>query len=287
MSAIEISGRNSEGEDVTVTIDDESLPDGLLSAATVRDDYVLKSVYERHGVEIEKRIGRAKSVAVEEWRSSIPSMEEDALTEFMADLKGAVGADRLRESLGFKPVKGEAELEAERERIVAQVRKQEVEPMDAVLAGKDKRITKLLEAQFRAEFREAAADVGVIAGLRQVLEDSYLRRVVYSEEHDRYFMRGPDGEPLFSAKAAEANAKDGTHGPNFRSIFEDLDDSKTNGTMAEAFSAEVRDGVDYGGVRTVIPTKVKKSGDMNAEEKSAFISEHGLDAWEAHVIASR
>jgi hypothetical protein len=282
MATVKITGQTEDGTEVTISVDDESLPDGLVTETAVRDSYVSKSAYDHLKGEVEKRIDRARRKAFDDGLASLGQADDDdEIEEVVSRFRDAVGDDRLRKVLGVKSGQSDEERTAEIERLTAQVRKREVEPLNEQLGNLQSTVELLRGEQFRAEFRQAAAEAEVDTSVLPFLEDHYMNRVVFDDERGKWWIRGEDGEPALST----AKKEDGE--PPFRTIREDLGDLKASGERDALFRSSVRDGAGFrGSDRKSVSGAKKKASEMSRSEKSSYISEHGLDAWKEHVASA-
>lgn len=262
-----------------VQIDDENLPDGILSEAAVREKWIDRDSHRealgKLRTSTQREIDEAKRgrFALDELAG-----DEDQLTTFVTQAKLA-GVDKgLRKLLKIDDG-DDGDREKEIAELQAQIRKLEVEPLRGELEGLTTEVSDLRLAAFRAEYRSAAVELGVVPSLVPMLEDYYEKKIVYDPELRRFFIAGPDGKPQVAVATEEGAAP-------YRTVAIDLAEMKKEGKRPELFKADQRDGIGYQGTETR-GSPSKKAGEMTATEKADFISEHGLKKFEDKVLAEQ
>lgn len=250
-----------DGEERDVVLDDESLPDGLLSSKSIGERFVtkdrLKTAREGFKSELEKALrGRYTPDELLEDDEALGTVLPKLVTE---------RRDTLIEALGIKDGGPDA---SQIEKIVAQARK----PLEKELESERERAHRLMRNSLKADVLQGCRETGVVEGIDDLVELYYEQRTEWSDEWGRHVMVGDDGEPI-----VDVNAKDGQC--PYVTIEDDLRKASDDPRRKSWFGGRQRDGSGYGGDSR--PTGVRKPrSKMSSSEKSAFISEHGLEAFE-------
>jgi hypothetical protein len=259
-----------DGTEQDITLDDDSLPDGLLSLRHVRAEYVPKTQLKtvRDGFDAEVRKATEGKYTPDELVA-----DADALQALMPQLVTS-HRDVLLEQLGVKP-NGEVDAQLT-ERITAQLRTKEVVPLEKQVGVLADQVKALRVERLRNDVLAACREVGVVEGLDELLVLHYQQRCVWDDEHDRWFMVGPDGRPDV---AVGHDRPEGA--PPFRTVADDLADTKTaqDARTRHWFASTQRDGIGYGGASRTATAQAKPRAKMSTAEKAAFIKEHGYDAF--------
>ncbi len=257
-----------DGAEREVTLDDESLPAGLMSERLLRERFVPKTQLDTVRSGIDAEIAKA----LEGKFSNVELLgNEEALTEFLPSLVTAQRA-QLLEILG---VDESGQVDPQQiEHIRETIRKQELLPVQTELEKTSTENGVLRSGLLENDVLKASLLVGVAEGLEELLTGYYQERCVWSEEHRQWFLKDDQGRPDVAIAADRPKNL-----PPFRTVLDDLSEKRESGDVKTQgwFSSQQRDGIGYGGAdESRGGPRAKPRSKMTDAEKSAYITEHGL-----------
>lgn len=205
-----------DGKAIPVT-----LPEGVATADTLRDQYVPKGHVESI---VQDRLRRATN--------GLRKPEELLEDEGFLDQVVTKHKDTLATRLGVKP--SDDQLARYREAW----EKSHVTPLQAELETTKGTLNGLVGRVFRSDFMAAARDTGVADELADLVELYVKERTKWSPEHNRHFVVDEKGEFRYGA---------GKDGVPYMTPAEFLAELQRGGKHAAWFKARQRDGVGFQG----------------------------------------
>ena len=258
-----------EARTITVEIDGEAkeipLPEGWVSEDDLRDNYMPKSMFR---AELAKQTRKA----TEGMKKPDELLEDDDFLGRLIETR----KDALIKRLGVKT--GEPD-EQYAQRLAEKIQEQTVKPLETKLAEKDREVSRWRERARDADIGEAFDAVNVADDYRDLIKLWARERMQFDDEHGSWVVLGEDGQPDFVVGEGGK--------PRPKGIADLLREIDKSGKKPGWFKGDTRPGVGIKDTHGRVQANTKKAKEMSGAEKTAFIAEHGLEAWTKKLVEER
>jgi hypothetical protein len=254
-----------EGEEREVPVEINPEEHGLLT----KEQYK-----ERLSEEINSRIDKVKREALK-GRFTLDDLAEDE--ELQQKLRER--HPDLFQSTGDGDGGGDGLTEDDLDRFRNKWERDELEPVKDQAESLSEEVKVLRVEKLNRQVVEAASDMGFRddPGVRRGLKLIVREEMGYSDEDAEWYKRDGDGFEISTSEDADSR---------YVTVREFLRDMKESGDFDSWLESSTREGAGYGGSKGGGKGTPNKLQDMSEQEKTEFIDEHGLQAYNELVRKS-